>query len=429
MVAIGTVRSGGSPGREYPQKTAPGSPGTCTNNELGSTRGIVTRRGANEGTIRQRSDGRWEARALVTTSDGHRVRRSFLGRTRPIVRQKLGEALRGEAAGRPTPSNRLTVGAFLRQWLEDSVRPSTRPSTYSSYSSIVRLHLEPGLGHLPLARLSPQQVQTFLNTQSAAGLSARSVNMERAVLRQALGRAERWGLVSRNVAKLVDPPRVARRQITPFSPEQARAFLEIIREDRLEALYLVALGVGLRQGEILGLGWSDVDLDAGTLTVRQALQRVGGKLILVEPKSVTSHRTVALPALVHEALRAHRLRQLEERLRTGPRWRFDPRDLVFVSTIGTPLDGIVVTRRFQALLRAAGLPHQRFHDLRHACASLLLSQGVAARVVMEQLGHSQISLTLNTYSHVSSALGRAAAERMNDLLGRQVPMSQPVSVG
>ena len=191
------------------------------------------------------------------------------------------------------------------------------------------------------------------------------------------------------------------------------------------------IGVRLHPADNVVVATSDLaaGLEAGTLTVRQALQRVDGKLILVEPKSVTSHRIVALPALVHEALRAHRLRQLEERLRTGPRWRFDPRDLVFVSTIGTPLDGIVVTRRFQALLRAAGLPHQRFHDLRHACASLLLSQGVAARVVMEQLGHSQISLTLNTYSHVSSALGRAAAERMNELLGRQDQASLPVSAG
>jgi len=381
--------------------------------------GPVTRRGPNEGTIRKRSDVRWEARALVSMSDGRRIRRSFFGRTGPAVREKLREALRAEADGRLTPSTRLTVGSFLRQWLADSVRPSTRPSTYSSYSSIVRLHLGPGLGHLPLASLSPQQVQRYLNAESAAGLSPRSVAMERAVLRQALGRAERWGLTTRNVAKLTEPPRVPRHQIRPLSAEQARVFLEAIRGDRHEALYLVALGVGLRQGEILGLGWPDLDLEAGTLTVRQALQRVDGKLRLVEPKSVTSHRVVALPALVHEALRAHRLRQVEERLRAGARWRSDPRDLVFVSTIGTPLDGIVVTRRFQAVLRAAGLPHQRFHDLRHACASLLLSQGVAARVVMEQLGHSQISLTLNTYTHVSSALGRVAAERMNDLLGPQ----------
>ena len=222
--------------------------------------------------------------------------------------------------------------------------------------------------------------------------------------------------MTRNVAKLAEPPRVPRRQVTPLSPEQARTFLGAIRGGRLEALHLVALGVGLRQGEILGLGWSDLDLAAGTLTVRNALQRVNGKLILVEPKSVTSHRTVALPALVHEALRAHRVRQLEERLYAGARWHDDPRDLVFVSTIGTPLDGITVTRRFQALLKSVGLPHQRFHDLRHACASFLLTQGVAARTVMETLGHSQISLTLGTYSHVSPALGRAAAERMNDLL-------------
>jgi integrase len=381
----------------------------------------VGRREAGEGTIRARPDGRWEARVIITEPDGRRVRRSLLGRTRTQVRDKLRDALRAEATGRPTPSDRLTLGAFLGQWLEECVRPSTRPATYASYSSIVRLHLAPGLGHLPLARLSPQQVQSYLNAESAAGLSPRSVAMERAVLRQALGRAERWGLVTRNVAKLTEPPRVPRRQVRPLSADQARVFLETIRGDRHEALYLVALGVGARQGEILGLAWPDLDLDAGTLTVRQALQRVNGKLILVEPKSVTSHRTVAMPTLVRDALRAHRIRQLEERLHAGSGWHDDPRDLVFVSKLGAPLEGINVTRRFQALLRTAGLPHQRFHDLRHLCASLLLSQGVAARVVMEQLGHSQIGLTLNTYSHVSPALGRVAAERMNDLLGPQDP--------
>ncbi|MGO9207206.1 MAG: site-specific integrase, partial [Candidatus Limnocylindrales bacterium] len=197
---------------------------------------------------------------------------------------------------------------------------------------------------------------------------------------------------------------------------QAQVFLRAIRADRLEALYLVALGVGLRQGEILGLSWSDLDLEAGTLTVRHALQRVGGHLILVEPKSATSHRTVALPMLVLEALEAHQARQLVEQQAAGARWHADPRDLVFRTTIGTPLDGITVTRRFQALLRSAGLPHQRFHDLHHACASLLLTQGVAPRVVMETLGHSQIGLTMNTYSHVVPALGRDAAARMDALL-------------
>jgi integrase len=211
--------------------------------------------------------------------------------------------------------------------------------------------------------------------------------------------------------------------VSPLSPDQAREFLDGIHGDRLEALYLVALGVGLRQGEILGLAWSDIGFVSSTLAVRHALQRVDGRLILVEPKSVTSHRVVVMPAIVLDALRAHRTRQREDRLLAGSRWHDDERGLVFTTTIGTPMDGIAVTRRFQALLLAAGLPRQRFHDLRHACASLLLAQGVSPRVVMEALGHSQISLTLNTYSHVIPALGRAAAEQM-DAMRRLRPLGQ-----
>jgi integrase len=165
------------------------------------------------------------------------------------------------------------------------------------------------------------------------------------------------------------------------------------------------------------LASEDVDLEDGLVTVRQALQRVEGRLELVAPKSLTSHRTVPLPAFVVTALHGHRLRQRRDRLVAGSRWRHDARGLVFTTTVGTPMDGIAVTRRFQPILRDAGLPHQRFHDLRHACASLLLAQGVAPRVVMETLGHSQIALTLNTYSHVIPALGRAAADQMEAVLG------------
>jgi len=166
----------------------------------------------------------------------------------------------------------------------------------------------------------------------------------------------------------------------------------------------------------LGLAWTDVDLDRAILTVRHALQRVNSVLTLVEPKSVTSHRVVALPTIVVDGLRVHRTRQREDRLLAGSRWHDDPRGLVFTTTVRTPMDGIAVTRRFQALLAAAGLPRQRFHDLRHECASLLLAQGVAPRVVMETLGHSQISLKLNTYSQVIPGLGRAAAEQMDVVL-------------
>jgi integrase len=375
------------------------------------------RRGPNEGTIRQRKDGRWEARVLVTRPDGRRARRSLLGRSRTEVRDKLQTALRVEASGLPLPAGRTSLGTFLEGWLRDSVRPRVRPRTYTSYASIVRVHLAPSLGDLQLARLGPHHVQAFLNAKSAAGLSPRTVAYLRAVLRQALAQAERWGMVTRNVAKLADPPRVPRREVNPLSPDEARRFLDAIRGDRLEALYLIALGAGLRQGEILGLAWNDVDLESSTLTVRHALQRVDGALVLVEPKSATSRRVVALPTLVRDALLAHRARQRADRLLAGSRWHDDRRGLVFTTTVGTPMDGIAVIRRFQAILLGAGLPRQRFHDLRHACASLLLAQGVAPRVVMETLGRSQIALTLNTYSHVIPALGRAAADQMDAVLG------------
>jgi integrase len=254
----------------------------------------VARRGRNEGTIRKRTDGRWEARVVVTDPTGRQVRRSLLGRDRGAVRDKLRDALRAEANGISMATDRLTVAAFLASWLE-SVEPTIRPRTLQSYEMIVRVHLAPGLGHLSLTRLAPQQVQTFLNAKATAGRSPRTVAIIRAVLRLALGQAEGWGLVSRNVAKLVAPPRVIRREIRPLDPEQARRFLDVVRGDRHEALYLIALGVGLRQGELLGLAWSDVDLEAGTLRVEHALQRVAGVLRLVEPKSATSHRIVALP--------------------------------------------------------------------------------------------------------------------------------------
>ena len=311
----------------------------------------------------------------------------------------------------------LTLGEYLECWLSDVVRLSVRPRTLVSYTGVVTNHLIPALGQQDLVDLSPGDVQTFLNAKSATGLSPRTVAYLRNVLRQALGHAERTELVGRNVARLVVPPRIPRREIQPLSPDEARTFLGAIAGQRFEALYLVALGCGLRQGEILGLRWSDVDLDGATITVRQALQRVAGVFMLVEPKSSSSRRLVQLPGIVVEALVRHRERQHRE---PAPKVVVAPEfaDLLFTTTTGAPLDGINVTRRFQRILKGAGLPRQRFHDLRHACASLLLSQGVPARVVMETLGHSQISLTLNTYSHVIPALGREAAERMDAVLRR-----------
>ena len=373
------------------------------------------RRGHSEGTIYQReSDGRWVASVHLGYKNGKRVRKYFYGRTRRAVAEQLKVALRDQQQGLPVKVERQTVAQFLDQWLEAVVRPRVRPSTYKSYAMHIRLHLKPALGHLPLGQLAPQHVQTMMNEKLAAGLSPRSVQYLRGVLRSALNQAVKWDLVARNVATLVEPPRSRRPPVRPLTPEQARSLLEAVRGDRLEALVTVALALGLRQGEALALRWEDVDLDAGVLHVRHTIHKIDGTWQFMEPKTDRSRRTITMPVTTIAALRVHRVRQEQERLVAGERWQ--DWGLVFPSTVGTPLNGSNVTHRFQKHLERAGLPRQRFHDLRHCCASLLLAQHVPMRVVMEILGHSQISLTMDTYSHVMPGLQQEAAERMDAIL-------------
>jgi integrase len=236
----------------------------------------------------------------------------------------------------------------------------------------------------------------------------------RATLRTALNDALKWGLISRNAAALVDLPRAPRPEIQTLDSKQARAFLAAAKKNRLGPLFTTALGVGLRLGEALALGWEDVDLKARTLRVRRALQRIEGTLRFVEPKSERSRRMVNLPEFAITVLTRHRVAQKKERLKAGAEWLEN--GLVFTSTIGTALDERNVRREFKAILDVAKLPAMRVHDLRHTCASLLLAQGVHPRVVMETLGHSQISITMDTYSHVMPALNIEAAQKMNAAL-------------
>ena len=256
----------------------------------------------------------------------------------------------------------------------------------------------------------------MLNAIAAAGAKPQTVRNIHAVLRRALTQALRWGAVSRNVATLVDLPRVDRHEVRGLSPTDAKAVMAAVAGDRIESLVLLTLSTGLRQGEVLALRWQDVDLEVDTVQVRYSLQRMPGRGVeLVEPKTTRSRRTLALPTRTAMALRDHRKRQLAQRLWAGSRWQEG--DFVFTSSVGTPMVGAEVTRRFQALLGAAGLPAMRFHDLRHGAASLLLAQGVHPRVVMEMLGHSTITLTMNTYSHVIPDLQREAATKMEAALG------------
>jgi integrase len=268
-----------------------------------------------------------------------------------------------------------------------------------------------------LTSLSPQHVQAFQNQLLAAGNAPRSVIKARLVLSSALDQAERWGFIPRNPVRLVDPPRVPHDDREPITPEQAHALLDAVQGHRLEALYTVALALGLRRSEALGLQWSDVDLDAGVLRVRRGLQRLkGGGLQFLELKTKKSRRDIAMPRVAVDALRAHTERQAFERRAAVEIWQ--EHDMVFASTIGTPLEPRNVNRHFASVLKRAGLPHLRFHDLRHACATLLLLQGVELKVVQEILGHASISTTGNIYAHVLQSLKHCAAASMDAALRR-----------
>lgn len=330
------------------------------------------KRSDNEGSVFQRKKtGRWVAQVFIGyRPDGKRDYKTYTCATQREALERLKSAHATLDRTGTLVTKRQMVRQFLERWLEDVVRPRRAPRTYDSYVSEVRRNIAPALGHLQLDKLAPQDVQRFLNHlgkeggAKGQGLSPRTVAYNRAILRKALNQAFKWGEVARNAATLVDPPTVRRHEIRPLDPDQAHRFLDAARGDRLAALYTVAVSIGLREGEILGLRWEDVDLDRGMVRVRTQLQRIDGKPQLCDLKTESSRRDINLPPTLVAQLRVHRIRQAEERL-SRPRWQ--DWNLIFPSTVGTPLDPQNLTKRFKALLGHAGLPDMRFHDLRHSC--------------------------------------------------------------
>lgn len=374
------------------------------------------KRGQNEGTIVQRADGRWMAALSLGYVDGKLTRKFLYGKTRAEVSKKLTESQHKHSLGLNVMQKRQTMRQFLEHWYVNVAVPRTRPSTQRSYRQMLDLHILPGLGHYHLTSLSPQVVQAFLNQKHAGGLSPRTVSYLKAILRSSLNQAMKWDLVVRNVAALTTTPRTTRHEIQVLDPEQALLLMESMRSHRFEVLFVLAISTGLRLGEILGLKWEDLDLTRGTLRIERQVQRTGKGFDFVDPKTERARRTVSLPSFLLEYLQFQRAKVSELRLRQHPD-RWNDLNLIFPSEVGTPLESRNIRRALAELLRDADLPQMRFHDLRHTCATLLLLQGVPARVVMDILGHSQIQLTLNTYSHVLPALQSEAASKMDALLG------------
>ncbi len=370
----------------------------------------MARRGHGEGSIYQRKDGRWVASITLE----NRKRKELYGKTRKEVQEKLKVALRELQQGTLMTGPQQTVGEYLYEWLKMH-KQVVRPRTYERYEAIVRLHLVPSLGRLPLQKLTGQHLQRLYTEKLESGLSSTTVSAIHNMLHTALDNALKLGILTRNICETVSPPRRAHKEMKLLTPEQVRHLLEVAKGHPQEALFILALATGMRRGELLGLKWQDINLDRGVLQVRRALTRMPTGLGYqeTEPKTRKSRRSIVLTAFAIEALKKHQAKQLEMKLAAGDAW--EEHDYVFCSPVGKHLSpGHDVLVQLKKLLKKADLPDIRFHDLRHSTATLLLSKGVHPKIVQEILGHSEIGMTLDTYSHVLPTMQREAMDGLND---------------
>jgi integrase len=364
-------------------------------------------RGNGEGSIYQRSDGKWCA---AITLDGGK-RKVLYGRTRKDVGDKLATVLPDVKRGLPVPGLRLTTAKFFSEWLENTVKPSRRVGTYRLYETYVRTHIVPAIGSVPIAKLGPLHIQRFQRDLKAKGLAESTTMVVRAVLSAGLTQAEKWGLMARNPVRLVEAPRQTQKEPGVLTPEQAAAILLAVRGQEFHHLFPVMLATGLRLGEALGLRWQDVNLDGQQLQVRNQMLEVTGKgRYLSEPKSQHGRRTIPLIPAAVASLRAQHARMLERRMHAAALWH--EQDLVFIDELGEPIVARRAQRSFNRALKSAGLPTTYTpHSLRHSAATYLLAAGVPDRVVMEILGHGSTAMTTH-YEHVMSTMLTDAADRL-----------------
>lgn len=376
---------------------------------------MARKRGNGEGSLRKRpSDGLWEAR--ITGTDGKP--KSIYGKTRAIASAKMNAALHDQDRGITTPRNdKQTLATFLRSWLPLHAA-RIEQSTASRYREFIELHIIPSLGKTKLNDLTAHDLERLyavkLKTHSAS-----TVKKIHLCLHLALEDALRKGLIVRNVCDLATVPKPPRARFEVWTQDEATTFLQAARGERLEALYVLALSVALRQGELFALKWRDMDLDTSALYVSGSVRRhTGLGRVLKAPKTATSRRRIRLPAYAVDALRRHKARQDEERALLGDEW--EENDLVFANTIGRGLERQnLEPKNYYPLIERAGVPRIRFHDLRHTCATLLLRAGVHPKIVSEMLGHASIAITLDLYSHFLPDMQELAVSALDGIFGER----------
>lgn len=384
----------------------------------------MSRRAPGEGSLRKRKNGSgktvWEWRPPKTCP----VQRGLYAKTRGEVLEKRDAFLREIGAGVTQDASRITVSDFLKAWLRDSVRTSVRSATHEHHERVCRNHLEPKLGNLKLRELTGAHISALYAEKLDAGFSPGTRRHVKTTLGKAMKQAVRWGYLARDPSEGVPVPKAPQKDgeegfdpdMRALSAEEAATFLEASRGDRYAALYSLALATGMRQGEMLALPWKNVDLSTGIVRVRRTLVIVKGGFEYAPPKTGRSRRDVELRPEAVGALREHRKRQLEERMRLGG----TPEDhgLVFATTTGTPLRRQNLQRRhFKPILKEAGLPDVRFHDLRHTFATLTLANGADLNTISKYLGHASVKVTLDVYAHVLPGMQKKALSALDGLFG------------
>jgi integrase len=379
---------------------------------------LMKKRSNGEGSIRKKKNGRWTATLTVGhDAQGKQKRVYFAGKTQAEVRDALERAKADRGQGVLVENANLSFKAYFAQYLEFK-RTTVRYNTHRSLEYLGRVHITPRLGKLPLSKLTALNVQAFVTGLVRDGKGPHVVSGALRVLKMALRQAVRWELIGRNPADNVKAPKLEREEMKVWTREEASRFLRVTEGHRLYAVFYLALITGMRKGELVGLRWEEVNFAASSLTVKNNLIRMDGKLTLQPPKTASSRRVIHLPPDAIKVLEEHRTRQELERAALGEVWQES--GMVFTSEIGTMLDPSNLSGFFKRLITRAKVTEIRFHDLRHTCASLLFRHGVPAKVVSDRLGHANVGFTLQVYTHIYDEQRREAAVPMMEMLGQGV---------
>ena len=384
------------------------------------------------GDIKKRAKGSWSIVIdLGRDATGKRKQKwTTLRGTKKEAQAELTRLLNEINTGEYIEPSRMLVSEYLKRWLKDYAEPSVSPKTNERYAQIIRDNINPTLGNYQLSKLKPLHIQSFYTDcltsgrkDGKGGLAAQTVLHFHRLLHRALSQAVKWQLLARNPVDAVEPPRPQRQEMNAINEADTALLLDKLAGSSLFSPVLFAITTGLRRGEVLALRWKDVNLVEGRITVNQSLEQTKDGLRFKSPKTERSRRQVPLPSVTLDLLKEHKKKQNEERLRLGPIYQNN--NLVFPRPDGSTMPPDSFSTNFAAFIRRSGLKHIRFHDLRHSHATQLLLQGVHPKIVSERLGHSNISITLDTYSHVLPGMQEDAVLKIDTSLRLAIQNNKP----